>query len=169
VLIGWAAVFSITLASVSAIYQKRLKRLFAYSTIAHTGFILLPFCCYTVDASASFIFYVVVYSIMTTSLFANLINGSLSTKYQPKYVINVSAFGNTNGLFAFCFTLIILAVAGIPPLLGFFSKFLVLFTMIESAFFYTSFVVIVFSTIACFYYIRLIKILFFTNQSKNVV
>jgi NADH-quinone oxidoreductase subunit N len=56
IFLGVSAVLSIIIGSVSAIFQKRLKRLFAYSTIAHTGFILLAFLCCSLDASKSLVF-----------------------------------------------------------------------------------------------------------------
>jgi NADH-quinone oxidoreductase subunit N len=69
----FASVLSIAVGSVSAIYQKRLKRLFAYSTISHTGFILLGIACASADSMSSLIFYIVVYSGLTILLFSLLI------------------------------------------------------------------------------------------------
>ena len=165
-LIGMSAVFSIIVGSVSAIYQKRVKRLFAYSTIAHTGFILLAFLSCSIESSKALIFYIVIYSCLSIALFASLINSSI-TAQQPKYLINFSSIGHKNHVFAASLGLIILAIAGIPPLAGFFSKFFILLSVIGSKYYFVSLVVIFFSSIACFYYIRLIKIFFFTKHSKN--
>jgi NADH-quinone oxidoreductase subunit N len=155
--------------SVSAIYQKRLKRLFAYSTIAHTGFILLAFLCCSLDASKSLIFYIVIYSTLTITTFAILINTASATLIQPKYLINLAGIGSKNHIFAATFGLVILAIAGIPPLAGFFSKFFILVSVIGAEFYFTSLVIILFSSIACFYYIRLVKIMFFLKDSKNCI
>jgi NADH-quinone oxidoreductase subunit N len=92
---------------------------------------------------------------------------STSTNVQPKYIINLSGLGYKNYVFAASFGLTILAVAGIPPLAGFFSKFLVIFSIISSQFYATGLIVIIFSSIACFYYIRIIKVIFFANTIKN--
>jgi len=155
--------------SVSAIYQKRLKRLFAYSTIAHTGFILLAFLCCSLDASKSLVFYIIIYSCLTITTFAILINAAASMPVQPKYLINFSGIGYRNHIFAVTFALTILAVAGIPPLAGFFSKFFILVSVIGAEYYFTALTIIFFSSIACFYYIRLVKIMFFVKDSKNAI
>jgi NADH-quinone oxidoreductase subunit N len=167
--LGFSAVLSIIIGSISAIYQKRIKRLFAYSTIAHTGFILLAFFCCCLDSSKSLIFYVVIYSCLTITLFAFLINMAVATSKQPKYLINLSAIGSKNHIFAVTFGLNILAIAGIPPLAGFFSKFFILLSVIGAEYYFTAFVIVLFSSIACFYYIRLVKIMFFVKDSKNCI
>jgi NADH-quinone oxidoreductase subunit N len=98
-----------------------------------------------------------------------LINASLKNAIQPKYLINFSAIGSVNYVFASTFGLTILAVAGIPPLSGFFSKFFILHSVIGAGFYFTALIVIFFSSIACFYYIRFVKIMFFGSNSKNSV
>jgi NADH:ubiquinone oxidoreductase subunit 2 (subunit N) len=167
-LLGLSGVLSIILGSISALYQKRIKRLFAYSTIAHTGFILLTFLSCSFDSVQALIFYIVIYSLLTVLLFSALINISVATANSPKYLIALSAMNGRNYLFAISFSLIVFAIAGIPPLIGFFSKFFVLFSLIGAQYYITSFIVILFSSIACFYYIRLIKIVLFAKHSKNV-
>jgi NADH-quinone oxidoreductase subunit N len=167
IIIGASAVSSIIIGSISAIYQKRVKRLFAYSTIAHTGFILLAFLACSLESAKALIFYIIIYSSLTIALFAILINASVGTAVQPKYLINMSSIGSKNHIFAVSFCLIILAIAGIPPLAGFFSKFFILLSLIGAKYYFISLIVILFSSIACFYYIRLVKIVFFVKESKN--
>ena len=168
-IIGFSAVISIMIGSISAIYQKRIKRLFAYSTIAHTGFILLAFLCCSLDASKALIFYILIYSCLTITTFAILINIAASTSVQPKYLINLAAIGSKNYIFSVALGLNILATAGIPPLAGFFSKFFILLSVIGAEYYFTALVIIIFSSIACFYYIRIIKIMFFLKTSKNTI
>jgi NADH-quinone oxidoreductase subunit N len=162
-----SASLSIIVGSVSAIYQKRIKRLFAYSTIAHTGFILLAFLSCSLESAKALIFYVIIYSCLTVALFAILINASVGSSHQPKYLINLAALGSKNYIFSVTFGLIVLAIAGIPPLAGFFSKFFILLALVGAKYYFVSLVVITFSSIACFYYIRLLKIVFFAAESKN--
>jgi NADH:ubiquinone oxidoreductase subunit 2 (subunit N) len=80
--IGLSAVFSIVVGSISAIYQKRVKRLLAYSTIAHTGFILLAFFICSLESAKALIFYVLVYSFLTVAMFAILLNVSSESQTQ---------------------------------------------------------------------------------------
>jgi NADH-quinone oxidoreductase subunit N len=101
------------------------------------------------------------------ALFAILINVSVGSAYQPKYLINLAALGSKNYIFSVTFGLIVLAIAGIPPLAGFFSKFFILLALIGAKYYFVSFIVITFSSVACFYYIRLLKIVFFAAESKN--
>lgn len=84
----FASVLSITIGSVSAIYQKRLKRLFAYSTISHTGFILLGIACASADSAGSLIFYIVIYSGMTILLFSLLILAIITQVNFPAFIAN---------------------------------------------------------------------------------
>ena len=167
IFIGVSAIFSIIIGSISAIYQKRLKRLFAYSTIAHTGFMLLAFLACSLESIKALVFYIIIYSSLTVALFAFLINISTIVSVQPKYLINMASIGSRNSFFSAIFCLIILAIAGIPPLAGFFSKFFILLSLIGAKFYFTSLLVIFLSSIACFYYIRLVKIVFFVKDSKN--
>jgi NADH-quinone oxidoreductase subunit N len=83
-----AAVGSIAFGSISALFQKRVKRLFAYSTIAHTGFILLGIVVATPDSEKALIFYVVTYSLITILLFSLLIYSTKASNIYPKYLAN---------------------------------------------------------------------------------
>jgi NADH-quinone oxidoreductase subunit N len=82
----FVSVLSIVIGSVSAIYQKRLKRLFAYSTIAHTGFILLGFVGAAPEGTQCVIFYLVIYSALTILLFSLLIFAILFVNRFPAYL-----------------------------------------------------------------------------------
>jgi NADH-quinone oxidoreductase subunit N len=158
---------SILIGSISAIYQKRLKRLFAYSTIAHTGFIVLAFLAASLDASKALVFYIVVYSSLTIITFSILINVASATQVQPKYLINFSGIGYKNYIFSATFGLTILAIAGIPPLAGFFSKLGIFSCLLFNGYIVTPVLIAIFSSIACFYYIRLIRIFFFVENTRT--
>jgi NADH-quinone oxidoreductase subunit N len=95
-------------------------------------------------------------------------NAAVTTTVPPKYLINYSSIGSKNYIFAITFCLVILSVAGIPPLAGFFSKLFVLISVIGSQYYSVALITIFFSSISCFYYIRLVKILFFAEKNcKN--
>jgi NADH-quinone oxidoreductase subunit N len=88
---------------------------------------------------------------------------------MPKYLINFGSIGSKNNLFALVFSLTILAIAGIPPLAGFFNKLFILISLLTAEYYFVGLIVIFFSSIACFYYIRLIKVMFFNKNSKNFI
>jgi NADH-quinone oxidoreductase subunit N len=163
----FASVLSIVIGSISAIFQKRLKRLFAYSTISHTGFILLGIAAASVNSASSLIFYIVIYAFLTILMFSLLIFSILTQTNFPAYLANWTSLGLRNFVFVISFTFVLFAIAGIPPLSGFFSKFLILLSVIIEEYYVTSLLIVIISSIASFYYIRLIKAFFFVKSSKN--
>ena len=159
--------FSIVIGSFYALYQKRMKKLFAFSTIAHTGFIMLGLCSFSPEGGKSLITYLIIYSVLSILTFSILIYISSSNSKFPYYLANFTSFGVKNTNMAICFSLLLLSIAGIPPLAGFFSKFYVLYAFVSQGYIILTVLTVIISSIACFYYIRLIKTFFFTKESKN--
>jgi NADH-quinone oxidoreductase subunit N len=83
-----ASLASIAVGSISALYQKRIKRLFAYSTISHTGFILLGILAATPDSAKALVFYISIYAFLTILLFSLLIYAVSCSSQYPKYLAN---------------------------------------------------------------------------------
>jgi len=83
-----AGLLSIAFGSISALFQRRVKRLFAYSTIAHTGFIIFGIVVGTPDSIKALVFYVIIYSLLTILLFSQLIYSTNSSAIYPKYLAN---------------------------------------------------------------------------------
>lgn len=162
-----AGLLSIAFGSVSALFQRRVKRLFAYSTIAHTGFIIFGVAMSTPDSVKALVFYVIIYSLLTLLLFSQLIFSTNSSAIYPKYLANWTSVGVNNLVFSITFTIILLSIAGIPPLAGFFSKFFILAAIISQSCYLSAVLIVILSSIACFYYIRLIKIIFFSASTKT--
>lgn len=157
---------SICFASVAALYQKRIKRLMAYSTVSHTGFLLLGVCCSTVDSIKACTVYILAYILMTLTLFGLLFISGINNS-QQKYLINWTSLFERNFGIALAFALLLFSVAGIPPLMGFYSKLCILLCLLSKNHVFVTIVVAIFSSIACFYYIRLTKIFFFTSNHKT--
>jgi NADH-quinone oxidoreductase subunit N len=84
----FSSVGSIAVGSISALYQKRVKRLFAYSTIAHTGFVLLGLLCCSIESTKALVIYIVLYAFLTILTFSFLIKSSISNKNFTKYLAN---------------------------------------------------------------------------------
>jgi NADH-quinone oxidoreductase subunit N len=163
----FASVLSIIVGSVSALFQKRLKRLFAYSTISHTGFILLGIACGSVDSASSLIFYILVYSTLTILVFSILIFAILTQVNFPAFLANWTSSGVRNYVFVISFTLVLFSLAGVPPLAGFFSKLQILLSLVAQQYYVIGLIIVIVSSISSFYYIRLIKTFFFVKTSKN--
>jgi NADH-quinone oxidoreductase subunit N len=154
--------FSVCLGSVAGLYQKRVKRLIAYSTVSHTGFILLGVSTASVDSVKACFIYLALYALSGLAIFSVLLFVGTNKK-NPKYLLNWAALSRHNSLLAITFSLLLLSAAGIPPLSGFYSKFSVLFSLVVHNYLLLTSLVILFSSVGCFYYVRLIKLFFFAS------
>jgi NADH-quinone oxidoreductase subunit N len=129
-----------------------MKRLISYSAISHVGFLLIaiiPLSLYSIQAV---FVYIILYIIMSINTFTILLNMS---KYN--YIAQFSGISRINPVLAFTFSFTLLSIAGIPPLAGFFSKYLVLVNAVSNSYYLLAFVAVLTSAISTFYYLRLIK------------
>jgi NADH-ubiquinone oxidoreductase chain 2 len=178
-----SSLFSLIIGTIVGLAQTRIKRLLAYSTISHIGFILLALAINTEQSIDSFIFYILQYSITNLNIF--LIIMALGFIIHKE---GIKIYSNSNNLFLFdydirflstfkgqivnnpilSFSLIIclFSMAGIPPFLGFFSKQFVLLSAVESGYWFMSFVAIITSVISASYYLRLV-VLLVTGSAKE--
>ena len=161
-----SGLLSIGIASSAALVQKKLKRLLAFSSISHTGFILLALCSGSVVAIKAFAFYITFYVLMTFAIFSIVL---VSVNYANflKYLVNWNFLSKRNFVLSITFSLVLFSLAGIPPLAGFYSKLLVFLTLLQEQKFITILAMAFLSCLSCFYYIRLVKIFFFCNNSKG--
>jgi NADH:ubiquinone oxidoreductase subunit 2 (subunit N) len=95
-----------------------------------------------------------------------LIFSIITQKNFPAFIANWTSAGLRNYVFVISFTLALFSISGIPPLAGFFSKLMILLSLIAKQHYITSLVIVIVSSIASFYYIRLIKTFFFVKTSK---
>lgn len=167
-LLAFSGLGSIIFASVAALYQKRIKRLLAYSTISHTGFLTLGVYCATIDSIKASTIYIIIYVLMNLGLFGLLfLSGMKNT--QQKYIINWTSFFDRNIPAALVLAITLFSMAGIPPLAGFYSKLCILTCLLSESNILIAVIIAFFSSIACFYYIRLIKVLCFTTEYKKAI
>lgn len=154
------SVVSMLLGAIAALFQTNLKRLLAYSTISHMGYALLGFLNLSSAAQTSVLFYGFIYGVTSLGVFACLLNlrrhGRLIEELR-----DLSGLAKENKVVACSFAVLLLSLAGLPPLAGFFSKFLVFKTAIDAGFYKTVVIAVIASVIAAAYYLRLIKIMFF--------
>lgn len=157
------AILSLLVGAIGAINQGKIKRLISYSAISHIGFLLIgiiPLSFFSIQAT---LIYIVLYIVMSLNTFTILLNLP-----QHNYISQFSGLSRTNRVLALTFAFTLLSIAGIPPLAGFFSKYLVLINAIENSFYFLSFIAVITSAISTFYYLRLIKWMFF-NDSETYV
>lgn len=156
-ILNFSGLLSIGLGSIAGINQTNIKRLIAYSGISHTGWILLGLSSYnTLGLIGSFI-YLIIYIIMNINTFGVLLS-------FPIYNIShLTGFGKLHSFFASLLTLNFMSMTGIPPLFGFISKLLIIYSLYISNNIIFAIITLIISIIGAFNYIRIIKNMFFIN------
>ena len=177
-----SSLFSIIIGTVVGLAQTRIKRLLAYSTISHIGFILLALAINTEQSIDSFLFYILQYSLTNLNLFLIIISfgyiihsGGIKTysnnlylfDFDIRYIKDIKGQFFANPLLTLSLAICLFSFAGVPPLLGFFSKQYVLYSAVQSGYYFISIVAILGSVISASYYLRIILLLF--TEKDNIV
>nr|YP_010041367.1 NADH dehydrogenase subunit 2 [Pisolithus microcarpus]QPA36145.1 NADH dehydrogenase subunit 2 [Pisolithus microcarpus] len=173
-----SALLSIILGTIVGLSQIKIKRLLAYSTISHIGFMLLALAINTIQSTEAFIFYIIQYTLTNLNTFLILlalgytINKKLLLKNNNLINSDITLISQLKGQFfsnpllSFSLSICLFSMAGVPPLLGFFSKYFVLYSAIYSGYYLLSIIAILGSVISASYYLKIIKILY-TEDTKN--
>ena len=161
------AVFSIFVGSVGGLEQRKVKSLLAYSSISHTGYLLLSFSTNTFEGVQMMLYYLVIFMIAGLCFWSVFLFVKQKRNYyfnkQNKELGDFVLLSKSNPMVAFIFALTLFSIAGIPPIVGFLAKISIFLVVIESSFYMVAVVSILFSVISTFYYIRVIKVLYFEN------
>ncbi len=161
------AILSIGIGNITAIAQTNIKRMYAYSTISHIGFILCGLMSGSLNGYASSLFYVISYMFMTLASFAVLIMMSRKN-FDCQTLEDFKGLNKRNSWYAFLMLITMLSMAGIPPTIGFYAKFMVLQAAFDAGF--AGFVVyaVLMALVGMFYYIRIVKLMYFDEPKlKN--
>ena len=155
-----AATLSIILGTFNAIRQNKIKRLFAYASINHMGYILLGLATLTIQGTIASFAYLLIYLILSVASWSILI--LLNTKYKENLhkITDLGPILKTNPFLANCMVITLFSMCGIPPLAGFFAKLEILKVLMEEDVFFIAFVIVLSSVISTFYYLRFIKIIY---------
>ncbi len=164
-MVAMLAVLSIVIGNLFAIQQTNIKRLFAYSTISHVGFMLLGFVGGQAGLAAA-MFYIITYAIMAAGGFGMLI--VLSGKgFEVENIDDLKGLNQRDGWLAFLMLLLVASMAGFPPLVGFVSKLWVLKSALDAGYLGLTLVAVLFAVIGAFYYLRLIKVMYFNEAATD--
>lgn len=160
------AVASIIIGNIAAIMQTNLKRLLAYSTIGHIGFMLLGILVAPNVGYSAALFYMIIYVITTLAAFGIII---LLSKhgFESDKISDFQGLATTHPWIAFLMLLVLFSLAGIPPLAGFYAKFLIIKELISSSLISLAVIAVIFSVIASFYYLKVIKAMFFDKPKSD--
>lgn len=161
------AVLSMGLGNILALVQSNIKRLIAYSGIAHIGYMLLGIIAYSNYGYASALFYMIIYAFSTLGAFGILTMLS-SEKHEFQTIHDFRGLHHTSPWLAFMMLLVVFSMAGIPPLAGFFAKLVVIESAIHKGFVWLGVVAIVFSIIGLYYYLNIVKTMYFERPVTGV-
>ena len=155
---------SVVFASIAALYQDKIKRLLAYSGIAHMGYVMLAISSNSIEGFFAAYYYLLVYSFTGLAIFIILLSVRKYTNYlKIKSLSDFSSLFRNNPVIAISFSIFMFSLAGIPPLAGFFSKLFVFLSLIKVGSYLASIIVIVTSVVSAVYYLWIIKIVFFKD------
>ena len=158
--IFFLSIASMFLGAIAAIAQKSIKRLLAYSSIGHVGYVLIALVAASDQGIRSASIYMFIYLIMNISVFAILLSLKKSDKYVEQ-IDELSGLSKSNPIVSACLAIIMLSMAGIPPFIGFFGKFYVFIAAVESQQYILAILGVLASVISAFYYLRIIKGMYF--------
>lgn len=154
------AILSMGLGNLVAIAQSNLKRMLAYSTISHVGFIFLGLLAGSQQGYAAAMFYAIVYALMAAGAFGLLLLISREG-FEAENLEDLKGLNDRDSWYAAMMALILFSMAGVPPTVGFMAKLLVLEAIVRVDLWWLALVGVFFSIIGAFYYLRIIKLMYF--------
>jgi NADH-quinone oxidoreductase subunit N len=160
------AILSMGLGNVIAIAQTNIKRMLAYSTISHVGFILLGLIAGNAAGYSSAMFYTVTYALTAIGSFGMIILLSRHG-FEAEELDDFKGLNKTHPWFAFVMLLLMFSLAGVPPMVGFYAKLLVLKAVIDVGMVWLALIAVFFSVIGAFYYLRVIKLMYFDERERT--
>jgi len=177
-----SSMFSLIIGSVLGLTQFRIKRLFAYSTISHVGFILLALSINSIESIQAYIFYIITYTLSNLNGFVILIaigyslytyvykdenyKDNLTDKNNSpiQLIDQIKGYFYVNPYLALSLAITLFSFVGVPPLIGFFAKQMVLSAALDNGYVFMSIVAILTSVVGAVYYLNLVNIMFFSKS-----
>jgi NADH-quinone oxidoreductase subunit N len=160
------AVLSIVLGNLAAIAQSNIKRMLAYSTISHMGFILLGLLPGTPSGYGAGMFYVIVYSMMSAAAFGMVI--LLSARgVEAENLDDFKGLNQRNSWYAAIMAMVMFSMAGVPVFVGFFAKWLVIKAALDAGLMWLAITAVIFSVVGAFYYLRVVKLMYFDEPATE--
>ncbi len=154
------AIASMAIGNITAIAQTNMKRMLAYSTIAHMGFMLLGILSGNVEGYGASMFYAVIYVMMTLGAFGMIMLLSREG-FESDNLDDFKGLNQRSPWLAFMMLLLMFSMAGVPPTVGFYAKFSVLNAVVQTGHIWLAIVAVIFSLIGAYYYLRIVKLMYF--------
>lgn len=160
------AVLSLAIGNIVAIAQINIKRMLAYSTISHVGFLLLGLLAGTSEGYTAAMFYAITYSIMATGAFGMVLLLS-RTGFEADELSDFKGLNDRNPWYAFLMLIFMFSMAGVPPTVGFFAKLWVIEAVLDIDMVWIAITAVSFSIIGAYYYIRIVKLMYFDKPEDT--
>lgn len=165
-IIWMLSALSMAVGGFAALMQDNIKRLLAYSSISNMGFALVGLAAGTYEGLASVLVYLAIYMVMTAGTFAIIMN-MRRNGHALENISDLSGLSRNAPVMAYCLALLMFSMSGIPPLAGFFGKFMVFKAAVEAELYGLAVFGVLTSVVAAYYYIRIIKIMFFDEPVEK--
>jgi NADH-quinone oxidoreductase subunit N len=166
-IVGFLAVLSMFLGAIAAIGQTDIKRLMAYSPISHMGFALMGLAAGTEQGVEAMLIYIAIYVTMNIGTFAFI----LSMEKDGRHLTEISAlssFASREGGKALALLVLMFSLAGVPPLVGFFGKYAVLWAAVEAGMSWLAIAGVIASVIGAYYYLRIVYLMYFGEPREGL-
>ncbi|MEE9352394.1 MAG: NADH-quinone oxidoreductase subunit NuoN [Thiotrichaceae bacterium] len=161
------AVLSLVIGNIAAIAQTNIKRMFAYSTISHMGFVMLGILSANEPGYSAAMFYTVTYAITALGGFAIIILLSHSG-IEADSIEDLRGLNDRHPWYAFMMLLFLFSMAGVPPLVGFYAKLAVLQAVVQAGFVWLAVLAVLMSVVGAFYYLRAVKLMYFDKPKEDI-
>jgi len=172
------SLLSLIVGTVVGLAQFRIKRLLAYSTISHVGFMVLALAVSGQESIDAFLFYLIQYSLTSLNAFFILLAfgylihsqqaSGTSQNSDVQFISQLSGQFRQNPILALSMIICLFSMAGIPPLMGFFAKYAVLYSAIHNGYYFISLVAILASVVSAAYYLRVVRVLYFDEPATGI-
>ncbi len=162
------AVLSIVIGNITAIAQSNLKRMLAYSTISHVGFLLFGIMSGSLNGFASSMFYVSAYVLMTLAGFGMILMLSRQG-FEAENLDDLKGLNQRSPWAAFLMLITMFSMAGVPPTIGFYAKFTVLQAALQAGFLWAVVFAVIMTAVGAFYYLRIVKLMYFDAPQDNAL
>lgn len=160
------ALLSIIVGNVIAISQVNIKRMLAYSTIAHMGYMLLGILSGSQEGYAAALFYILIYAVMSLGAFGMIVLSARKNN-ESDQIDDFVGLNSRNPWMAFMMLLLMFSLAGVPPTVGFYAKLSVIQALVDAELVWVAVVAVVFAVVGAYYYLRVIKVMYFDELTDD--
>tara|TARA_Y100000389_G_scaffold190684_1_gene215790 strand:- start:82 stop:1179 length:1098 start_codon:yes stop_codon:yes gene_type:complete len=163
----FVGMLSIIIGSIFALTQENIKRLLAYSAISNIGFIILAIGLVTNEGLQASLYYTIVYSLTALASFG-IITHITANSHGIENISDLAGLAKTHPYFAILILITMLSAAGIPPLIGFHAKLMVIQALINSSYIAIALIVVLMTVISAYYYLKVIKTIYFDDRVELI-